>query len=65
MVETRVITLDKGTHLNKCEVTYANLSGARKVAAGIAVHKSMPDAYVMNKKLGYVAYAMRWTIRRR
>ena len=57
VVETRVITLDKGTHLNKCEVTYANLSEARKVAAGIAVHKSMPDAYVMNKKLGYVAYA--------
>mgnify|MGYP002792952428 FL=1 len=57
VVETRVITLDKGTHLNKCEVAYANLSEARKVAAGIAVHKSMPDAYVMNKKLGYVAYA--------
>ena len=57
VVETRVITLDKGTHLNKCEVTYANLSEARKVAAGIAVHKSMPDAYVMNKKLGYVACA--------
>ena len=29
VVETSVITLDKGTHLNKCEVTYANLSEAR------------------------------------
>ncbi len=57
VVETRVITLDKGTHLNKCEVTYDNLSAPRKVAAGVVVHKSEPKAYAMNKKVGYVAYA--------
>ena len=27
------------------------------MAAGIVVHKSNPEAYVMNKKKGYVAYA--------
>lgn len=57
VVESRVVTLDKGTHLNRCEVTYDNLGEAHKVAAGIVVHKSHPEAYVMNKKLGYVAYA--------
>ncbi|MBR2380501.1 MAG: DUF4861 family protein [Paraprevotella sp.] len=55
--ETRVITLDKGTHLNKCEVSYAGLTEAHKVAAGIVVHKSDDKAYAMNKKEGYVAYA--------
>lgn len=57
VVESRVITLDKGTHLNRCEVSYEGLSESREVAAGIVVHKSSPEAYVMNKKKGYVAYA--------
>ena len=57
VTECRVVTLDKGSHLNKCEVTYDGLSSARSVAAGISVHNSNPDAYVMDKKVGYVAYA--------
>lgn len=57
VVETRVITLDRGTHFNRCEVVYDGLSAPRKVAAGIVVHKSDAEAYVMNKKAGYVAYA--------
>ena len=57
VVERRVITLDKGTHLNRCEVTYEGLSHPCKVAAGIVVHKASPDAYVLDKKNGYVAYA--------
>lgn len=57
VTETRLITLDRGTHLNRCAVTYEGLSTSRKVAAGIVVHKSSPDTYVMDKKAGYVAYA--------
>ena len=57
VVESRVITLDKGTHLNRLDLTYTNLTEPRDVAAGIVVHKSNPEAYVMNKKKGYVAYA--------
>ena len=57
VVESRVITLDKGSHLNKCEVTYDNLTGRHKIAAGIVVHRSDPEAYAMDKKAGYVAYA--------
>ena len=57
VVEHRTITLDKGSHLNKCEVTYAGLSSRHEIAAGIVVHKSDPKAYVMDKKAGYVAYA--------
>lgn len=57
VTESRVVTLDKGSHLNKCEVTYNGLSSTYDVAAGIAVHNSNPNAYVMNKKIGYVAYS--------
>ena len=57
VVETRTITLDKGSHLNKCEVKYDGLTAARKVASGIVVHNSDPKAYALNKKKGFVAYA--------
>ena len=57
VVETRVIILNKGTHFNKCEVTYSGLSSDRQVAAGIVVHKSDAESYVINKKNRFVAYA--------
>ncbi len=57
VVETRLITLDKGTHLNRVQVAYTNLSAPRKLAAGVVVHKSAPQAYAMNAGDGYVAYA--------
>lgn len=34
VVERRVITLDKGSHLNHCEVTYSGLSRPQTVVAG-------------------------------
>lgn len=57
VVEHRTITLDKGTHLNRVEVSYEGLTKACPIAAGIVVHKSAPKAYVANKKMGYIAYA--------
>ena len=57
VVERRIITLDKGCHLNRCEVVYEGLTTPQDVVAGIVVHKSAPKAYFMDKKAGYVAYA--------
>ncbi len=57
VVETRIISLDKGAHLNKMQVEYKNLSVPTMCAAGVVVHKSAPEAYAVNKKQGYVAVA--------
>ena len=65
VVESRLISQDRGSHLARCTVKYepakdqgqpSMLSG-RPVCAGIVVHESQPEAYVINKKWGYVTYA--------
>lgn len=57
VVETRLFTQDKGSHLARVEVSYLGAAEGTPVVSGIVVHKSQPDAYVINKKQGYVAYA--------
>ncbi len=57
VVETRLIRLDRGSHLNRTEVTYRNLTQVTPVAAGIVVHRQNPDGYVLDSDKGYVAYA--------
>ena len=57
VVETRLITQDKGTHMAKFQIAYEGLKQPQTVCAGIVVHESQPDAYVIQKKMGYVAYA--------
>lgn len=57
VVETRVISLDKGSQLNKAVVTYAGLNSAMPVATGLAVRKANPYAYVLEGEKGYMAYA--------
>lgn len=57
VVETRLISQDKGTHLAKCAVAYDGLQSPAAVVAGIVVHKSQPTAYTINKKQGYITYA--------
>lgn len=56
VVETRLISLDAGSQLNKTTVTYANLSTPHKVAAGIVVHPENPDAYILSNENKYMAY---------
>lgn len=56
VVETRVITLDAGSQFNKVVVSYSGLSGLPLMASGVVVHKQNPNAYVMNKELGYIGY---------
>lgn len=55
--ETRVFQQDKGTHLARVEVTYDGVAAGTPVVSGIVVHKSQPDAYVIDKKWRYVAYS--------
>lgn len=57
VVETRVITLDAGSHLNRTEVTYEHLSQPAKVVAGIVIHPQNPDGYRYDQEKRYIAYA--------
>lgn len=55
VVETRLITLDAGSHLNKTAVSYTNLKEPLPIAAGIVLHE--PDgAVVTNAADGYITY---------
>lgn len=55
VVETRVITLDAGSHLNKTAVSYTNLKETLPVVAGIVLHE--PDgAVVADAANGYITY---------
>lgn len=57
VVETRIITLDKGSQLNKTTVSYAGLSSATPIAVGLVIHPESPSAYVLQPDKGYIAYA--------
>lgn len=54
VVETRIISLDAGSWLNRTEVCYDGLTVPRKVVAGPVVHTQNPDGYTLGE--GYVAY---------
>ena len=53
VVETRLITLDAGSHLNKTVVSYSNLKETLPIVAGIVLHE--PDgAVVADAANGYI-----------
>jgi hypothetical protein len=55
VVETRVITLDSGSHMNKTVVSYSNLKESISVAVGIVLHE--PNGEVLaNAQKGYITY---------
>lgn len=55
VVETRVISLDAGSYLNKTVVTYTNLKEAMPVVTGIVLRE--PDgAVVADAEGGYITY---------
>ena len=39
MVETRLITLDAGSHLNRTAVSYSNLKESLPIVTGIVLHE--------------------------
>ena len=57
VVETRTITLDKGSWLNRTEVSYEGLSKEYGLVNGIVVHKQNPDGFVLDEGKRYIAYA--------
>lgn len=57
VVETRTITLDKGSWLNRTEVGYEGLSKEYGLVNGIVVHKQNPEGYVLDEGKRYLAYA--------
>lgn len=56
VVETRILSLDKGSHLNKAVVSYQNLSKEASIAAGLVIHPENPEAYKAEAEKGYIAY---------
>ena len=55
VVETRLITLDAGSHLIKTAVSYSNLKETLPIVAGIVLHE--PDgAVVADAANGYITY---------
>lgn len=57
VVETRIISLAKGSQLNKTIVTYTGLEKSMPVATGLVIHPENPEAYVIEEEKGYIAYA--------
>jgi len=55
VIETRLISLDAGSHMNKTVVAYSNLKETMPVAIGIVLHE--PDgAVVTDAANGYITY---------
>lgn len=55
IIETRLITLDVGSHLNRTAISYSNLNETLPIATGIVLHE--PDgAVVANAAEGYITY---------
>ena len=55
IVETRVISLDAGSHLNKTSVSYTPLTGPKPIESGIVLHDT-EGRMTCNPELGYMAY---------
>ena len=56
LVETRIISLAKGSQLNCTTVSYSGLAKAAPLGAGIVVHPENPNAYTLAADKGYIAY---------
>lgn len=57
VVETRVISLDKGSYLNRTVITYSGLSNPTTLASGLVLHSQNPNGYVFNADDRFIAYA--------
>ncbi len=55
VAEHRIVSLDRGSWLNRTDVSYEGLSRPAKVAPGIVVHKQNPDGYTLGD--GFMSYA--------
>lgn len=56
LVETRTISLDKGSFLNQTTIEFAGLSAPRTLAPGIVVHRQNPFGYTLDPEAGAMTY---------
>lgn len=56
VIETRIISLDAGSQLNKYMISYENLKDATPVLTGIVLHAPSED-YQADAAKGYITYA--------
>lgn len=56
VVETRLITLDRGDWLNRTTVSYEGLSKSYPITTGIVVHKQNKRAYAIDPDKRHMAY---------
>lgn len=56
VAETRIISLDKGSQMNKTVITYSGLTVATPVAAGIVIHPENAEAYTTDADNGFITY---------
>lgn len=57
VVETRVITLDAGSQLNKTMVSYTNIKETLPITAGLVLHEENGGTNAGDATKGYIAYA--------
>ena len=57
VVETRLISLDAGSNLNRTVITYANLKKPTAIVTGIVMHKENRQGYYTDDATGCIAYA--------
>lgn len=57
VVETRVISLDAYSYMNKAVISYSNITKPVLVATGLVLHEPQAEAnYVADTKAGYITY---------
>lgn len=56
VIETRLLSLDAGSQLNKVTINYKNLAETTPVATGLVLHEPS-DVYKASAEKGYIAYA--------
>lgn len=57
VTENRLISLDKGSQLNKTTISYQHLTKSCPIATGIVLHKENPKGYAFDTEKGYISYA--------
>ena len=55
--ESRLISLDKGSYLNRTTVNFDGLTAHTSIAPGIVVHAENPEGFTLEPAKGYMSYA--------
>ena len=56
VIETRIISLEQGSQLNRTIITYEGLKQTMPIATGLVIHPENPEAYEIEGDKGYIAY---------